>query len=284
MRLLTAFALVAALATAAGLAWGSRPAPPAPPGLALPALAPSLPVVDRMILARGGQTLVLERRGNVWVLAQHGGYPADSGRASALLQALGGMRLMRQAPGVMESLGLADPGQPGSPAALVKLLTLAGKSAGGIVLGGRDGDGQYVRRPGDYQAWVADRAIDADPSLAGWTDTVILPFDPATVTSAVVRRGVGAEAPAGALVAALAAARFVDVHPASQVATQPVGEMRLTLTDGTAVTVGLGTAAGLLWVRLIAAGPGAEAINCRSALWAYALPPDAATALLGEPP
>ena len=78
-------------------------------------------------------------------------------------------------------LGLTDPKQNGSTSRLIRFLDASGAPIGEIIVGNKKSDafgasknGTYVRRPGETQTWLADRAIDGSAQLKDWTKTRVV--------------------------------------------------------------------------------------------------------------
>ncbi|MDO9708614.1 DUF4340 domain-containing protein [Paracraurococcus lichenis] len=275
-------------------------------GLAFPGLAAKLQDAQRIEVTKPDASLVLQRRGETWVLPDKGGYPVRAGKVREMLVGLTELRLVEARtadPGQHERLGVDDPKRPGSTALLLRVLDGAGAPIAELVLGrrrvrtqGEVPESIYVRRPAEAQAWLAEGrlAVDADPQL--WLDRDIanLPQDrvqrvevqrtgePELVLArpepgAKLRIEVPADGPEPDETSVDEVARafeyltFLDVKPADQVPGEAVGETRVALTDDLRITVWPNVAAGDVWIRLRAEGAGEEAarLNARWQGWAY---------------
>ena len=237
--------------------------PPATPGaaLALPGLAVKFGSADRIELVHAGQALWLERRGQVWGLAQEGGYPVRPDAAAALTGGLMTLRLLRKADGAPEALDAGDPAATGPHGGtLVRVLAVSGTVLGAIVLG--SGPGDYARLPGDTQVWTTSTHLDASADPDEWSGRELPPIDPAT---AQVDDAAGLEPEI--IKAVLPGIRFVRVQAAPQVHAAPLRTIRLTLPDGTA-NLAIGQQAGTFLaapVRHGAVGQPAGALRLRAA-------------------
>ena len=231
------------------------------PPLACPTLAPRIATADRIELAHAGQVTWLERRGMVWGLARQGGYPVQPGRADALLAPLMTLRLVKRAPGPLDTLGLADPFQSG-PDSGTSVRVLA--NSGAILCAIVTGSGAAVRRPADAVASLADPPLTVSANADSWSQHTLPPIDPALIRSVAGDDSMDIAA-VGTLLAALP---FTDIRPRPQVQATTSRTMQITLTDGTAVLT-VGTAAsGQSWLTVSGTAPWAS----RLAPYAFALP------------
>ncbi len=230
------------------------------PGLACPALAPRVASADRIELSHAGQVLWLERRGTVWGLARQGGYPAQPGRADALMRALLNLRLLATAPGALASLGLADPAQaePGG-GTLVRVLGTSGATLCAIITG----LGPAVRRSADPAGWLVNTPVETSVDPEQWSQHALPPLDPALVRTVPQDGGLGSDQ----LKTLLAALPFDDVRARPLVRVAPLRTVALDLANGTAVLT-VGTLAGQSWLVVSGTSPWASGL----AAYAFALP------------
>ncbi len=277
MRIRTAFLLVLLAAGLFGAGWyyGLTPASltgpvAAPPAvLVFPGLAPQLGSATRVAITSKGQTFALTRTGDLWGLAEQGGYPVQPDKLRELLTGLTELRLAEPRtadPALLERLGLGDPASASSTATLVRVLDGNGQVLAELIVGHRSVRTQgslpetvYVRRPGDNQSWLAEGRlpVDADPQI--WLDREIANIDSKRVASVVVHRGDAVlefgrdgDKPALKLPAehpkldeyrledvfrSLESLSLADVKPAAPSPGAPVGTAAITLTDGTVIDV-----------------------------------------------
>ncbi len=260
------FLLLAALGLGASSVVGAvllerAPAPPAPK-LACPVLAGRLATADRIELSHAGQVLWLERRGAVWGLGRQGGYPAQPGRAEALIDTLVALKLVKPAPGTLTAQGLADPSQPGPAGGTsVRVLGISGAVLCAVVAGPPGTD--LARRQGDTAGWTASPPLHASANLDDWSQHTLPPLDPALPGAMPEDGGPGPEA------AKLPDLVFTDVRPRPQIHPDTVRTVTLALADGTAVLT-IGTEAGQAWLLVDGTAPWARKL----APYAFALRPD----------
>jgi hypothetical protein len=149
--------------------------------LVFPNLASRLGDARRIEVTKPDAMLVVERRGEAWVLPDKGGYPVRPARVRELLVNLTELRLMEPRtadPAQLDRLGLDDPKKPGSTALLVRVLDGSGAPIAEIVVGRRrtrtqgasTPESAYVRRPAETQSWLAEGRIAADTDPQLWID------------------------------------------------------------------------------------------------------------------
>jgi hypothetical protein len=264
------FLLVAAGAAAAvavgALVLPQTPTPiaPAPPEPALPLLAANLREADRIELMHDGKVLWLERRGQIWGLANEGGYPVRPEAAAALIDSLTSLRLLRPAQGSLASLGLGDPAVPGhGGGTLVRVLSVSGATLASIIAGQPQPAEFTARRPQDGESWVTSGPIPASIDPAQWSDRSLPPL-----TGATIEPGSGLDD--AAVVAALAAGLpFTAVRPAPQLHPPATVTVRLALPAGSVVLTA-GRIDNQAWVRVTGSAPWAA----RLLPWVFAVPTD----------
>ncbi len=282
--------------------------------LALPGLAPRLAGAQRIEVRRGPDALLaLDRRGEVWVLPDRGGYPVRPERVRELLVGLTELRLVERRtadPAQLDRLGLDDQARPGTTAVLLRVLDGGGAPIAELVVGRRRVRTQgnvpetvYVRRPDESQSWLAEGRLPADGDAQLWIDRDVANLGTDRIRRVAVRREGGAplvltrgdgpearlalvdpaDGPALDEVSVDEVARafeyltFTEVRPEAEMPgdAAALGEARFELTGDLAVTVRPHKEAEALWVRLAAEGgtPEAERLNARWAGWAYQVGP-----------
>lgn len=169
--------LVAVAVALLGTLWLVRLQDAPPAGLGAPLLAPLGESAARLSVVRitlpGDRVLLtLEQRGNDWVAAEYGDWPADTGRLRALALALAEARRVEQlgaGPEAWHRLGLQDIGEPEADGVAV---TLEYNGARDTLIIGRtgvvDGEHSYVRRVGEPSAWTVNRNLAVARSAADW--------------------------------------------------------------------------------------------------------------------
>jgi hypothetical protein len=247
----------------------------------------------------------VEKKGDIWGLADRGDYPIQGQKLRGLLTGLTELRLMEKRtddPSQLGQLGVDDPNKPGSTADLLTVLDKSGKTIAALVLGhrrvmtgGNVPEQIYVRRPDQSQAWLAEGTVevDADPSL--WLDRDIANIDNAKIASVDVTRGgqhltfardtnkkFVLQQPADHpplddykvedVSRAFEFLTFNDVKPGPNLPGQPVGQSDFKTTDGMTIHVTLNKADKDVWIALSASGnKDADALDKKVKGWIYDL-------------
>jgi hypothetical protein len=169
----------AIVAAAGGDRYASRTVTERP---AFPALAGELGDVAAVGFKRKDLAATFDRRGDLWLLAEKGDYPADAGKVRQVVLTLAAMRLIEpktRLPNLYERLDVEDPGSGKST--LVTVADRSGKTLARLIVGkqrydrlGAGNGGLYVRQPGHAQSWLASGAVDLSGNLAGWLDRQIV--------------------------------------------------------------------------------------------------------------
>jgi Domain of unknown function (DUF4340) len=271
--------------------------------LAFPDLAPKLQDAARVEIEQKGKTLVIEKHGDHWGVADRGDYPIQESKLRGILTGLTELRLVDKRtalPSELGQLGVDDPSKPNTEGLLLRVLDGKGQPIAALILGHRrvltGGDVPeeiYVRRPGDNQSWLAEGTldVDADPSL--WLDRDIANIDNSKIAGAEVVNGtdhltfgrVGGKfvltAPAAHpklddfkiedVSRAFEYLTFNDVKPGPLPGTL-VGTSTFTTTDGMTIDTTVNRNGKDIWASFEAkGGKDAAAIAQRVKGWAYQL-------------
>jgi hypothetical protein len=269
----------------------ARPPRPAPLPIAvdvaaMPVLARNLTLADRIQIIHQRTVLNLERRGQMWCLAQDGGYPVRPEMAQRLIDQLLALRLTHPGAATSASPRFDDPADV--TATGVRVLATSGASLGAVIVAAHPAGAHSfpAHQAGDPRDWLAEGTLDVATDPLAWVDTAILPHDLA-ISGAEVSHGGDSfdlDAPAAQTrLAALRALEFTGIRPAQQVAAAPIGTVAFRLDGGgtlnvTVLQAGIGPA-DAVWLRLTAQGPGADALHVAPGDWAFHYPA-AALALL----
>jgi hypothetical protein len=272
---------------------------------AFPGLAAKLQDAAKLEVTTHGSTLTLARKGDFWTLPDKAGYPAQQAKVRELLASLTDLKLAEQRtanPDEYARLGVEEAGKDAA-STLVRVLDGSGGVIAGLIVGHEHagsrgvGDGVYVRRPGEAQAWLADGrlAVSADPQQ--WIDRDIANIAQTRVAGVTVTRGgqtlqfardgdkLTLKSPADHpkldqfkvddLGRGLEALTLTEVKPAPPPGT-PEGEAVFTTGDGLKVTATVNKAGSDIWAQFAVAGDDtakaeAEALQARLKGWAYQL-------------
>jgi hypothetical protein len=162
----------------------------------LPALKASGDKIAAVEIEQGGKTLKLTQSDGKWVIPSQENYPANVDAIRKLVVSASEASLVERKTAKedrLKLLGLADPKAKGSTARLIRFLDANGAPVGEIIVGNKKADafgasksGTYVRRPGETQTWLADRALEGTADLRDWTKTRVVDMPTETVKKASI--------------------------------------------------------------------------------------------------
>jgi hypothetical protein len=277
----------AGLAIAALL--GVRAYEPAPvvasDSAAMPVLARNIQNADRIQIVHQGSILNLERRGQIWGLAQHGSYPVRPDMARRLLDQLLDLRLTHPNVPVHTELRHDDPADANATLTGVRVLATSGAVLGSIIVADHAAGSTTfeAHQVGDPRDWEASGPLDAPADLLAWVEPRILAVGAGEVIGAKVSPGAGSftlnGAQAQSRLAALQSLVFTDVHPAAQVPAIETGRLVFNLAQGGSVTVIVKAQADQVWLGLTASGSGLPALHVPAGDWLFRYPVAAASML-----
>lgn len=247
----------------------------------------------------------LERDGNVWVMAETGGYPVRADRLKDLadgLETLTWGERRTSNPERLERIRLGDPREGGN-GVLVEVFAANGTKTAEMITGRRD-DQIYARRPQETLAFRAEGELPPLYMRQAWLDLEIVDIDPSAISAVRLSDARGetiyltrapGEGPRSftpappyqndqlrsrlaASTPALAISRFapIDVKPASELTTRPVARHITETHDGLEIDLRAWREPDGMWVtmRAVEAGEGArraQTINERAEGWAFQL-------------
>ncbi len=312
MRPRTGIALLVAGVVVLGGGWYLGPAQTQPaaqtmsPGtLMFPNLAARLQDAAEIDVAHQGKTLVMRRKGDVWGLADRGGYPVQAEKLRAMLTALTELRVIEPRtadPAQYALLGVDDPNAPNSTADLLRVLDASGKPIAALIVGHRrvltEGDVPdevFVRRPNEAQSWLAEGSLEVDADPGSWLRLDIMNIDHTRLTHVSVQRGgttLSFDAAKGKLTMTepashpplddfkldelaegLESLTCEDVVPGPAPAQGEIGQSVFATGDGMTVTTRLYSGGKDVLARFDVAGtsPEAKRLNARISGWTYRL-------------
>jgi hypothetical protein len=269
---------------------------------------------------RGGQVRIV-RDGDRWLVPDRRDYPAAPEKVRQLLIGLGELRAFEaksKSPSLYPSMEVEDVEATDAKSIRVALLDSSGATIVGVIVGkerlargGTVGDGVFVRRVGDAQAWLAQGRVAIQRDATAWLDRKIVDVARERVrevhilggkdTLVVARAKVDdkdftiADVPTGrkpkgsmevnAVSGAFEGLELEDVRPAAEIAFAANGPVTQIVTfDGLRVLAAFAEHEGATWVKFTASVESTEplpadairdeaaAINARAANWAYKLP------------
>ncbi len=233
----------------------------------VPALLDHVNDVSKIVVTGAdNKTLAtLERGASGWVLAEKGGYAADTGKLREFLLKLGDAKLIEQKtanPEKYATLGVEDVSAKGAKGLQVELDGLA-QPLKLIVGTANPRGGTFVRRVGDAQSWLASGTLIVQRVAADWLKKDLVDIAADRIASVAIThpngktvrvakdakgdanfklaelpkgREAGSEYTINGLASTLAALRFDDVLPAKDAA--PTGDAlkaRYAMFDGVIV-------------------------------------------------
>lgn len=235
-----------------------------------PALAKELDSVTAVRLFKAGDVKLVElQRGDSgWTVAERFGYPADGSKLRKLLLDLAEAKVVEEKtsnPQNYATLGVEDSSQQGATGLRIEL---AGVSKPVNVIVGKVAPGaksHYVRRAGEAQSWLVNRALDTSATADAWLRKEVIDVSADRVQSASIAlkgaksysaaktgraaanfdvaglpKGKELSSPAAAngFATALAGLTLTDVRPASDFAAESAdGTADFKTFDGLAVHV-----------------------------------------------
>lgn len=130
-------------------------------------------------IAQGNSGLILERKGEDWLIKEHDLFPAARDKVRAFLISLSDADLVEAKTRVADRyalLSLEDPKDKNANSRLVKLIGDSGSVIVEVIVGkqrtnafGSGKGGTYVRKPGDEQTWLVSTEISVGTGLRDWT-------------------------------------------------------------------------------------------------------------------
>jgi hypothetical protein len=276
--------------------------------LMFPDLAPALQLASRIEITSKGKTVVIAKKGDVWGVADLGGYRVQGAKLREMLTGLTELRIVEPRtsdPEQFARLGLDDPAKPDGTATLLRVLGGDDKPLLEIITGhrrmrtqGNVPESIYVRRPGENRSYLAEGrlAVDADPAL--WLDRELMNIANTRIATATIRNGEQVlefaradgklvlrkpEVPGPLddfkleeVARALETLSFQDVKAAQDTPGEKIGSGVFVTTEGLSVTADIYRAGNDIWARFDVAGPDAlgEEVGILAARlqgWAYQL-------------
>ncbi len=293
LKLLIGLAVVALAAVGGAVAVSlsqKAAAPQAQSGQRLyPELAARADDIQSIVIARKDGSFRIVRDGDRWLVPDKAKYPASTDAVRRLLVGLSELRALEAkttTAATYPELDVENVDSPNAKSVQVSLLDAGGGAVLSVIVGksrfgrgGAFGDGVYVRKAGDAQAWLAQGRLTVDREIAAWMDRKIVDVPRERVSAVTVK------APGQALTVSRAKAddkdftlkdvpadrkakaaydinavgggfeglELDDVRPAAEVkftATSPATEA--VTFDGLRITASFAEQDGATWARLAA--------------------------------
>ncbi|MCZ6598394.1 MAG: DUF4340 domain-containing protein [Planctomycetota bacterium] len=153
-------------------------------GAVLPGLLERVNDVAEIQIEKGGESLVLRRAGETWVVPERGGYPARFERVSETLLKIARLEIVEpktRKPERYARLGVEDPDAEDSRSTLLTLRDENGNELAALIVGnviyGRGDQTVHVRRAGDEQAFLCQGDLSPETNPMRWIETEIVRID-----------------------------------------------------------------------------------------------------------
>jgi hypothetical protein len=164
-----------------------------------PELAARADDIRTIVVARKDGSFRIVRDGDRWVVPDKAKYPASPDAVRRLLVGLSELRAMEaktKQPSVYPELEVENIDAPDAKSVQVSLQDANGKDVLAVLIGkarygrgGTAGDGVYIRRVGDAQAWLAQGRATVDREVGGWLDKRIADVSRDRMRSVAVKAG-----------------------------------------------------------------------------------------------
>jgi hypothetical protein len=147
-------------------------------------------------IARKDGSFRVVRDGDRWVVADKSNYPASPEAVRRLLVGLSELRTLEAKttqPAVYPEIEVEDIDAANAKSVRVALQDAGGKDILAVLVGkgrhgrGGAGDGVYIRKAGDKQAWLAQGRLSVERELSGWLDKRITDVSRERVRSVAVK-------------------------------------------------------------------------------------------------
>ena len=166
----------------------------------LPSLAGDLNTVTAVLVRKGSATptLTLHKTGEQWTVAERADYPADVAKIRKLLLSLHDAKIIEEKtadPARFSSIGVEDPAAGGaatSPSLGAEVTVVAPGGKHAVIVGKPVGEGTFVRRVGENQAYSVEPAISIETEPRFWIDSRLLDVPVALIQSVDVKPAAGA--------------------------------------------------------------------------------------------
>lgn len=256
------------------------------------------------VVSRAGELTMSKGEAGRWYVEDHFNYPASIRKIQETVLALSRLTLFEKKtvrPELYHRLELNDPGTTarGTGTRLL-VMTAKGDVLADLVVGksvsarsGMVSGGVYVRLDADAQTWLAAGPLDLSVDLKDWIDTAVLTIAPEDIATASIMHPDGetirlerkdgtlelVDVPGGHVVDSVfrldGIAGFLDGLGVLDVMRDDGSDefvMSGTFVTGNGLEIGLELmrdAQESHWVRILASGSGADAVNARTHGWLY---------------
>ena len=143
----------------------------------LPALKENLNNLEKVEVRSAAGSFSLVKQDQGWVVLEKNSYPVDFTMLSSLLEGLSKARLIEQKTARPENYSILEVGDVSDEGSKAKQVSGFAEDYDFSILIGKSSEGregQFVRRPEEPQAWLADRSLDVNTSVLAWLKPEII--------------------------------------------------------------------------------------------------------------
>ncbi len=190
-----------------------RNRPPEAQGVAvMPELATGFNTVTAVTIRKGSATpsATLHKTGEQWTVAERADYPADVVKLRKLLLALRDAKILEEKtadPARFADIGVEDPSgtasaaagaapaaAPGTaaPASGTEVTVTSPAGSHSLIVGKPEGEGNFVRRPGENQSYTVEPEITVETEPRLWIDSSLIDVPAVQIQSLDVKPASGA--------------------------------------------------------------------------------------------
>ncbi len=137
--------------------------------------------IAQVELQSANERATISRGERAWGLDERSEFPVQFDRLKTAIVDVSEMSILEpktSKPELFGRIGVEDPDQPGATSTRLTMRDEAGEIVASVILGQRSGTGQspgqYVRRSGEQQSWLVDRAVDVSAEPVSWLTREIL--------------------------------------------------------------------------------------------------------------
>jgi hypothetical protein len=201
LKLLIGLAVVALAAVGGAVAVSVSQKPTAPQARSgqrlFPELAARADDIQAIVIARKDGSFRIVRDGDRWLVPDKSKYPASTDAVRRLLVGLSELRTFEAkttTAATYPELDVENVDSPNAKSVQVSLLDAGGGTVLSVIVGksrfgrgGGAGDGVYVRKAGDAQAWLAQGRVTVDREVVAWLDRKIADVPRERVSTVTVK-------------------------------------------------------------------------------------------------
>lgn len=151
----------------------------------IPELQDLINQVDGIAIKKNDETITLNKRNNIWRLAEQDGFMADTNNVASLLLDLRKLTLKQRKTSNPDNYAKLSLAESGDNAAVVVVLKSKGEIVADVSIGKRapKSQGTYVRKNNEVQSWLSEGEINVKTNASSWILNTILDIEPGLIKS-----------------------------------------------------------------------------------------------------